>query len=82
MTLKQGNLKKLRKIKNENKYGILSFTNRGISAFNLVPSLIKKAKNTILFKKIKSLLFNKQSIGIVNEKPKRKRIIFKNFCKT
>lgn len=51
--------KKLHKIKNNNKYGILSFSNRGLSAYNVLPSPLKKIKNVILFKKeIKSILAN------------------------
>ena len=49
----------LHKIKSKNKWGTLSFINRGIDALNRVPSPIKKAKNAIIFKKkIKSLLSN------------------------
>lgn len=50
---------KLRKIKTNNKWGTLSFTNRGISAIEKIPSPIRKAKNAIIFKKkIKTLLLS------------------------
>lgn len=44
----------LHKIKSKNKWGTLSFINRGISALIRVPSPIKKAKNAIIFQKISS----------------------------
>ena len=67
---------KLYKVKSRNKYGISCFTNRGISAFNVVPSPIKKAKNVILFKKkIKSLLIEKQIIELVKKPKKKKKYI-------
>ncbi|MBN1252535.1 MAG: reverse transcriptase family protein, partial [Bacteroidales bacterium] len=60
---------KLHKIKNKNKYGILSFTNRAISTYNVLSSPIKKIKNHILFKKkMKTILFDKQVCELSSKK--------------
>lgn len=63
---------KMHKIKSNNKWGTLSFTNRSISIFNDILSPIKKIKNVNTFrKKLKKILFDEQILSVIIKKPKK-----------
>lgn len=61
--------KDIHKIKNKNKWGSLSFINRGIATYNNISSSIKKAKSANAFKlKLKRIILDKQFAHTINRK--------------
>lgn len=64
--------KNLRKIKTKNNFGKFSFTNRAISAYNVIPSPIKNLVNNETFKKyVKRIALEQRAKKYVTNKRKR-----------
>lgn len=66
-------LRKSYKIKSKNKWGTLSFINRGIEYYNRISSAMKKVEKINTFKQnIKKMLLDEQTNELISKVEKKK----------